>query len=166
MTGLPGAQVIALGTAGAAMLIVLWAAVTDVRARRIPNAASLLLIAAYAAFVVAHGVPMPWWSGLAAGGLLLALGLPAFALGWFGGGDVKLAAALGLWAGLEGLGAFLAVTAGAGGVLALVVLGSAALRTLRPAADGRAASRPEATLPYGVAIAAGGFWTLSHTFPI
>ena len=40
---------------------------------------------------------------IGAGLLMLAVGLPLFIPGWFGGGDAKLVAAIALWVGLENL---------------------------------------------------------------
>jgi prepilin peptidase CpaA len=79
-----------------------WAAVGDVRTRRIPNALTLAVaVAGVAASFLAGGVLTPWQSLL---GLLvgLAIPLPSFALGAMGGGDVKLLAAVGAWVGPRG----------------------------------------------------------------
>ena len=75
-----------------------------------------------------------------------------FSRGLMGGGDVKLLAAATLWAGPGGTPALLVVTAVLGGVLSLVLLSSAALRTaFAPAAVIPVSRVP---VPYGVAIAA------------
>ena len=64
-----------------------------------------------------------------------------------GGGDVKLAAALALWFSPGDTLQFLVLMSLAGGVLTLVVWSCTALR--------KSEGRPE--VPYGVAIAFGGF---------
>ena len=93
-----------------------------------------------------------------------------------GGGDVKLLAALAVWAGTAEALRFLLVTALAGGGLALAWLwycriGWAALAPLRAAFGGPAvlssfdpAAAMDRGLPYGVAIAAGGGWLWLRLF--
>ncbi len=82
-----------------------------------------------------------------AGGLLFSRGL-------IGGGDVKLLAAATLWAGPGATPALLVVTAVLGGVLSLVLLSSAALRTAFAPAAVPAIPVSRVPVPYGVAIAA------------
>jgi prepilin peptidase CpaA len=140
----------------AAITVFAAAAVTDSRSRRIPNplsAALALLGLARIAFALATG------GGAAALGLdllaALAVFVPAalaFRFGLLGGGDVKLMAAGALWLGPAALGPYLLTTVLAGGALAVLFL---LWRVARPRrADGKGPS-----LPYGVAIAAGGILT-------
>jgi prepilin peptidase CpaA len=147
---------------------------TDLAERRIANRAVLAVLALLPVELLLLGRPQPWWSGPAAGGLVLAVGLLAWRSGLLGGGDVKLAAALAALVGLAGLADFLLVTALAGGLLAAATL--VALRLARPLARAAArllplpvagrlagyllsdpAARP-ASVPYGLALAAGGAW--------
>src|SRR4051794_16289423 len=99
----------------------LWAIVCDVRGRRIPNAisgvvfVSGLVVSAYLRGMLASG------SGLAASVVLLVVLLPPWRAGGIGGGDVKLAAAVGAWVGLAHLVWFVLASALAGGVVAAVV---------------------------------------------
>src|SRR4051812_22885531 len=80
-----------------------WAAVHDVRTRRIPNVLNLVL------FLTGLGVSVAGlWkvNGAQAGlGALagLALTLPLFLIGAVGGGDVKMLTALGAWLGPVGV---------------------------------------------------------------
>ena len=76
----------------------------------------------------------------------------AFRFGLLGGGDVKLLAAGTLWLGAAALGPYLLVTVLAGGLLAVVFVAWHLRR--RPT---RRRRRP--SLPYAVAIAAGGILT-------
>jgi prepilin peptidase CpaA len=144
----------------AAVLLLLWAAATDVISRRIPNPLSLALAGAGAARILADLLAAPGsamalvaltdlWIAL----VVFAVGAGLFALGWFGGGDVKLLAAGTLWLGAAQAGAFLYLPVLAGGVLALAFHGRRAAVRIRGAGGGPA---PEVSLPYGVAIAAGG----------
>lgn len=151
MTGM-----VAMAAEMALVAVLADAAACDLRARHIPNrdpALAALAFLAAAAFTFEPGALL---LHLAAGAALLALGAALFARGLWGGGDAKLAAALGLWTGFAGMPRFLMVMALAGGVLALAVL---ALR--RPAAP---AANPQAVhLPYGVAIAAAGIDWVART---
>lgn len=95
------------------------AAFFDLKGRRIPNAVSLGLLGSALTLTAAGFHPLGW--GQAALGLLVAatVSLPLFQLGWLGGGDAKLAMALGFTLGLLPFLVFLAGTSIAGGLLAL-----------------------------------------------
>jgi prepilin peptidase CpaA len=141
------------------------ACVSDVRARRIPNATVLALATAGVAFsLLTAGVArgsVASVSGLLTG---LALWFPLFALGAMGAGDVKLFAASAAWLGPERalMGSLYAALAG--GVLAVAWLvrtngvgltaarlGNGGVAPIRPRLDPRSAR----TIPYGVALAIG-----------
>ena len=111
---------------------------------------------------------------------MFVVGLGLFARELIGGGDVKLLAALSLWAGPEHFVSFMLVTALAGGALSLFSLGygrwgvlvEAYLATLGVVpASGRAprlarrldrGRRSIEHLAYGVAIAVGGIASFSN----
>jgi prepilin peptidase CpaA len=94
---------------------------------------------------------------IACGAGLFVVGAAAFAAGILGGGDVKLLAAVGLFAGPAGIVDLMLVTALAGGLLGLAVLVGA---PIGPASTpGGVALRRR--LPYGPAIAMGGLWVAS-----
>ena len=80
-------------------VMLLWAAVTDIRTRRIRNwlTLSLLLTGFLQSFLPLHTV-VPASAAL---GMLVGFGLqfPLFAIGARGAGDVKLLAAIGAWTG-------------------------------------------------------------------
>jgi prepilin peptidase CpaA len=138
-------------------------AVTDILHLRIPN----VLVVALAVAFVAACIAMPPKSLLfghvvpAAGVFVLTFGL--FALGKFGGGDVKLLTVTVLWTGMAHLGPFLIALALYGAVAVLVF---AVFRTQVTAAlawtstqIGRAVPVPASletgkSIPYGVVIAA------------
>jgi prepilin peptidase CpaA len=91
--------------------------------------------------------------------------------GKIGGGDVKLLVALAVGLPLTGVIQLLTITALAGGVLALVHLMMRLLPSPRLAPAGSSLLRRvyaverwrhlrHAPLPYGVAIACGGIWTI------
>ncbi|MDW8368860.1 MAG: prepilin peptidase [Geminicoccaceae bacterium] len=154
------------------LAVLCWVAWTDLRARRIANTAVVALLALWPLHLLLLDQPSPWWSGPAAGFLLLGGGLVLWHLRLLGGGDVKLAAALACFVGLDGVGAFLLDTALLGGLLAVLALAAdraapmlaMLVARLAPAPlTGRlAAALPTAvpseptTVPYGIAIAGAG----------
>lgn len=137
-------------------LLLLVAAVTDLRSRTIANALNA---------AIALMAPLYWWStgldpwpGMA---MQLLLGLivfaafaAMFAMGWMGGGDVKLLGALALWLPLSAFLQLLFVMSIAGGVVTLAVLAGHRIRKLK--------SQPE--IPYGVAIAFAGLWVIAERY--
>jgi prepilin peptidase CpaA len=165
------------------LTLLLLAAITDLRERRIPNWLTGGAAALYPVYLMLSPSPVAWPGALALALLVGLLGLFLFARALVGGGDVKLIAAVTLWAGLDHFAVFALVTTLTGGVLGLaslgfqrwsgLVLAHLAAAGLAPAGGrgdvappaarescaGKAArptSPAPATLPYGVAIAAGG----------
>lgn len=113
---------------------------------------AVVLLFAAAAFLLGLG---PW--GIAAhvgsGAALFLAGAGLFAGGFWGGGDAKLLAALGLWFGFPDLLGWLLGASAAGGLLAVAAL---LLRRLpggvRLPPPLRALGRPGGGIPYGVAL--------------
>ena len=141
---------------GILALLLLVAAVIDVRTYTISNRLNL---------AVALLAPLYWWSvgiplwpdvaiQLALGAGVFILFALAFYAGVMGGGDVKLAAAVALWFSPATTLKFLVFMSIAGGVLTLLVVGLHKLRK-RP-------GRSE--IPYGVAIAVGALAILTQRF--
>lgn len=153
--------------------LVLLAAIWDLFSRRIPNLLPLIIAALYfvQCIYTSAWVDVPWH--LLTGVGVLVVGIVIFAMGWFGGGDVKLLAALALWAGPDYLILLLLITGVGGGVLGIAYILPAILaknpavsssidwlftRILkRPAPMLMASNSQGLQLPYGVAIAVGGF---------
>lgn len=128
--------------------VLLAAAAQDIIQRRISNwlCLGVIVTAAVAAFAI--GPTLALWQNALIFALLVAIGVPLFAAGWLGGGDVKLFAALGLWANFVTvlpLVATILIAGGGGRVLALISL------FVR---RGKVSRRTKG-LPYGVAIAVG-----------
>ena len=119
--------------------------VTDLRERRIPNAATLpALVVVLGLLGVAGGWPLVWNAFL--GGAVCAVPLLFAAFpGFIGMGDVKLIAVSGAAAGWPGGLSVLVLVALAGGIQAILQMGWAAVR-------GR--ERPR-YVPYACSIAAG-----------
>jgi prepilin peptidase CpaA len=135
------------------------AAITDAATHLIPHRYPIAVALAFAIDAIGKPAPM-WLSGIAAGLLLLAVGAVLFDRGVLGGGDVKLMAAVALWARFDQLALMLLVTSLAGGVLALAHLSP--LRHYLPARPGAAVvegdlrSLMQQPIPFGIAIAVGG----------
>jgi len=157
-------------------------AIIDIESRRLPNWLTASIAALYGLYVIVSPVPVDWLTAFLVGGIVFVLGFACFAFNLMGGGDVKLMAGLALWAGVDHIAAFLLITALAGGVLSIITLISQRLGTFPlgmlttplhnlaakvfpmpagsegkfPASSSSAAEHQD-SLPYGVAIAAGGF---------
>jgi prepilin peptidase CpaA len=149
------------GCLAAFAILLIAAGWQDLRTLRIANSLSLATLAAFAVWAAA-GVAL---GQLSAATLAIAIfcslavfgiGAAGFAAGILGGGDVKLLAAVSLFAGPAGLVDFLAITAIAGGLLGLAILAGAPIG--QPAVAGPLRARLRRGLPYGPAIAAGGLW--------
>ena len=100
--------------ASALLALLAFAAWWDLRVHRIPNALPLAVVGLWLG-ALALGACGPPLAGLATVATLLAAGIAVWRFGWLGGGDVKLVAALGLWAGPANVDALLFGTALAGG---------------------------------------------------
>ncbi|WP_417479313.1 A24 family peptidase [Maricaulis maris] len=156
-------QITILALAG----LMLAAAIFDATKFIIPNWLCGLVLLTFPVAAVAAG--LGWaevGNHLLGGALALVIGFALFAPGWVGGGDAKLFAAAALWFGWPEFLAFLIHTVLAGGVLVVILL---ALRWLAPRLP-VLATRTEGTalavnapVPYGIAIAAGVFWSLPNT---
>jgi len=151
------------------LCLLLHVATIDVATRLIKNEICLAL--ALLGIVGQLAEPMQLVESLIVAAILFLLLLVIYARGWMGGGDVKLMVALAVGLPLTGVVQFLAVTALAGGVLALVHLMMRQLPHPRLAPAGSSFARRvyaverwrqlrHAPLPYGVAIACGGIWAI------
>ncbi|MGA7676027.1 MAG: prepilin peptidase [Rhizomicrobium sp.] len=140
----------------------------DLASYTIPNGLQLALIAAFVVFVLITGMtPSVAGGHLLAGFLGVSLGFTLFALGYIGGGDAKLFAAVALWLGLDrDLMSYMLVASLLGGALTLTLLvlrrvplptlltGQSWLLRLHDDREG---------IPYGVALATAAFLILPQT---
>ena len=132
------------------------AAISDLRAFRIPNILSGILVLLFIiAQIIASNAVIPWGNILHFGVALL-VGMFLFSRGWIGGGDAKLYAATALWFATNAAIALLFFTTIAGGLLAILFI-IARLTGLR-----KNVAKQDRRIPYGVAIAAGGFFTAAY----
>ena len=143
------------GLLAALAIALLWAAVTDIKSRRIAN---------WLNAAIAAGAPVFWyasdfalWPDVA---IQIGLGLAVFtvcsllfAIRQMGGGDVKLLTALSLWMTPLVLLKLIIIMALLGGVLTLVV-------GIRNVMTRRDREKTRWQVPYGVAISAAGLWMI------
>lgn len=138
---------------GMALLLLAVVAVWDLRCRLIPN---WVVVGLALLFLVPALVAGQWLSvlgGSAVAAVVFLIGVVLFHFGLIGGGDVKLTAALALWAGPAGVLKFLLLTSLAGGGVSLLCLAWAGAEAWR---RGDGFSRDAVQVPYGIAIALGG----------
>ena len=151
------------------ILLLVYVAMIDIATRLIRNEICLTL--ALLGIASQFASPMQVTESLIVATILLLLLIVIYQRRWIGGGDVKLLVALAIGLPLMGMIQLLTITALAGGVLALVHLmmrllpypklapaGSSFVR--RVYAIERWRNLRHAPLPYGVAIACGGIWTV------
>lgn len=141
--------------------LLLAAAIEDSIRLRISNLTCIgVLIAALIAMAVV-GLEWAFWQNFAVFAGLLAIGMPIFAAGKLGGGDVKLLATTGMWFDFTGAFTMLINVLLAGGLLALIIL---ALRLFRWSEAARARVellRPRGGIPYGLAISSGAILAMT-----
>jgi prepilin peptidase CpaA len=131
--------------------LAMFAAVSDIRTRAIPNYLNAIIALGGLASVLILGGTGAALSATGHFAVALAIGLLVYALGMWGGGDAKFYAASSAWFALSELPR-LVVGISLGGLLLLIVwftihrLSGKAVRNTK--------------LPYGVAIAAGGIVTM------
>ncbi|MHC2620503.1 prepilin peptidase CpaA [Bradyrhizobium huanghuaihaiense] len=151
------------------ILLLLYVATIDVATRLIRNEICLAL--ALLGIASQLGSSMQIAESLIAAAILFLLMLVVYIRGAIGGGDVKLLVALAVGLPLTGVIKLLTITALAGGVLALAHLVMRNLPYPKLAPAGSSLARRvyaverwrhlrHAPLPYGVAIACGGIWTI------
>src|SRR5687768_8017694 len=151
------------------ILLLLYVATIDVATRLIRNEICLAL--ALLGIVGQLASPMQLVESAIVAAILFLLLLVVYVRGWMGGGDVKLLVALAIGLPLAGVIQLLTITVLAGGVLAIVHLMMRQLPYPRLAPAGSSFARRvyaverwrhlrHAPLPYGVAIACGGIWTV------
>jgi prepilin peptidase CpaA len=148
-------------------LVLAAAAGWDAASFTIPNFLNLALTAIFAVFAIAAGLaPAAIGWHVLAGFLGLFIGFTLFALGFIGGGDAKLFAAVLLWLGLKDSLPYALLASVFGGFLTLgllllrqyplpaFLLRQAWIVKLHDARSG---------VPYGVALVAGAFFLLPST---
>ena len=137
-------------------VLMIAAAISDLRSRTISNELNAAMALLAIPFWIASGLDawpdVPIQFGAAFAVFLVFAGL--FAIGAMGGGDVKMIGAVMLWIPLPLFMPTLTVMAVGGGILSAIML---IYMKLRP-------SEKAAEVPYGVAIAAAGLWALHQQY--
>ncbi len=114
---------------------------------------------------IALAAPIFWWSSgydlwpdigwqLAVAGGVFVIFTAMFAIGAMGGGDVKLLSALALWFPFPEILKLVVIMSLAGGALTLIM---ATIHKIRK-------SSAKLEIPYGLAIAFGGFWIVGERY--
>jgi prepilin peptidase CpaA len=138
--------------------LVVVAAVFDLLTMTIPNKLNLGLALAFPVVALVAGLPPASFAlHILAGCGMLAIGFGLFAAGWIGGGDAKLAAAIGLWFGPSHLLEWSALASVFGGMLTLLLLAGRQLPLpLALAGEPWIAKlhHPKTGVPYGIALSA------------
>ena len=151
------------------ILLLLHVAMIDIATRLIRNEICLTLALLGISTQIAS--PLQLVESLISAAILFLLLLFIYTRGWMGGGDVKLLVALAVGLPLAGISGLLTVTALVGGALALAHLLMRNLPYPKLAPAGSSIARRvyvverwrhlrHAPLPYGVAIAGGGIWSI------
>lgn len=147
---------ISLGLMATLAVLMIAAAISDLRSRSISNRLNLGIAALVIPYWIAIGMPIwpdiPMQLGAAFAVFLVFVGL--FAIGAMGGGDVKMIGAVMLWIPLSLFLPTLTVMAVAGGILSAAMLVQSKMRPSDKAIE----------VPYGVAIAAAGLWALHQQY--
>ena len=129
---------------GAFVVLLVAAAISDVRDLRIPNRYCAAIVLLYPVYVLTAPYGVAWTDGAIVGAAALAIGFLLFSMRLAGGGDVKLFAAASLWAGSEWLAEYIFVTAIVGGVFATALLIHRRLNSKRTAPQVGLAARATA----------------------
>jgi prepilin peptidase CpaA len=144
-----------------------FAASSDLLTMTISNKVSLALIAGFGIMAALTGMNLTD-IGLhfAAAALMLVISFICFWRGWIGGGDAKLVAAIVLWLGFPHLIEYLLAASIFGGVLTLLIIGFRRF-PLPPQLASQAwidrLHRPNAGVPYGIALAIAALVVYPHT---
>jgi prepilin peptidase CpaA len=142
-----------------AWLVLVALAGFDLRFRRLPNTAVAAFAALYFVNATMAGfAPASWGAHVAFGAASFVVSAVMFRLGWLGGGDVKLAAAVFLWAGPESWPVLVVVSL-CGLIVSLAMLAVAVMQRIPMLARASAWLEwiaPARGVPYGVALASGG----------
>jgi prepilin peptidase CpaA len=144
-----------------------FAAASDLFTMTISNRVSLALAAGFLVLAVLSGMGgYDILSHLAAGAVVLMVAFACFAMGWVGGGDAKVAAAVALWFGFGHLLHYFLYASLLGGALTLLLL-----QLRQWPLPHLLATQPwllklhakETGIPYGIALATGALMIYPET---
>ena len=135
------------------------AAIEDFIRLKISNITCLAVLVTALIAMGLNSFPLALWQNGVVFLAVLAAGVPLFATGKMGGGDVKLLACLGLWVNLSDGVWLLASSLIAGGILAIIYI---LVRVRQGAGLGK--KYQSKGIPYGIAIAAGASLVFAGQF--
>lgn len=143
--------------------LVLVAAASDIVSYKIPNVVVLMMIAMYPIYVAVTPGKQEWLASVGIFAATIAVGIPLSHFRIFGAGDMKLLAAILLWAGpVLALPALLLSTI-AGGFVAILMLTKVryviAATFVSVGGDRLAKVFLAKNMPYGIGLAFGGIFT-------
>ncbi|NDE89685.1 MAG: hypothetical protein EB059_00880 [Alphaproteobacteria bacterium] len=147
-----------------AAITMLIAALSDIKKLIISNRLCLFLVGLFPFYVLTAPHEVMWVQHVMIAAVVLIIGFAMFAMNFLGGGDVKMLAAVSLWAGPKMIATLLLFTSFAGGILALAFAAAALWRARRMMKEH--IENPDEIpwhkipVPYGVAIACGGVTSL------
>jgi prepilin peptidase CpaA len=148
----------------AMIILSLIAVYTDIKRFTIANKLCLAIALSFLpAYFAAPEVFGSLWNPWLGGAVMLLAGFVIFALRIMGGGDAKLAAALGFWVGFDHLFIFIFVWSLVGGLQAILTLYLKWQKPFeKPEAGGwvDTAQKGGNHIPYGLALVAGAFAAL------
>ena len=139
---------------------------------RIPNWTVLLLIGLFVPYALTIGWDLPWLHHLGVAAATFAVTLVLYILRWFSAGDVKLLAAVALWAGPTEILPVVFMTTLFGGIIALLILllrKAPTIMLFRKVIDpGRLLPRwaRHGLVPYGIAISAAALFLIPVRFAL
>lgn len=149
-------------------ILMAFAACSDLLTMRISNKLVALVIAGFAVLALVVGLTSAAIGmHLAAGVLVLAVTFAMFAMGWIGGGDAKLTAAIAIWMGFDLMLPFLLYASVLGGGLTLLLLIGRRYALPGPLLKAGWLVRlhhPKTGVPYGIALAIAAMLVYPQTF--
>lgn len=148
-------------------ICVIYAGVSDLMSLTIPNWIPVVLIVGFTALAPFIGLDLKT-IGLhwAIAGAVLLVGFGCFAMGWMGGGDAKLAAAIVLWFDPMNALVFIGMSALLGGALTLFLLTFRRVSLPMPIVRANWVARlhhPDEGVPYGIALAVAALIVYPNT---
>jgi prepilin peptidase CpaA len=144
-----------------------FAGAMDLFSMTIPNKISLALIGAFFVAAPLAGLSLEAISWhVAAGLLVLAITVAMFFMGWIGGGDAKLTAAVALWVGFDLVLTYVVWASFLGGALSIAILAFRNLPLPAFAVKQPWIARlhaPRGGIPYGIALSIAGVLVYPET---
>ena len=145
--------------------LIAWAALSDIRNFIIPNRIVVAILLLYPVHASTSFVQVDWPADLVTGIVVLFFGTLLFRAQIVGGGDVKLLAAVSIWAGGELALPMILLTVIAGGVLGVITLGTNVWVNRGTGLLTLSGLRKE-RLPYGAAIGFGGLYVIAQLLTV